>query len=241
MTRRKIGLALMGALAMQMAVAQKKKDLKTYTDSVSYALGLDLGASLASQDMEIASKSFMKGLEEGMSEEAGLFDESERMQIIRGAFAKAAELKRERLKAEETAFFEELKTKPGIQAFKEGMYYEVLQEGSGAKPTINDEVTVHYTGTLANGKVFDDSRKRGQPLDLQLANVIRGWQLGIPLMATGAKYRLYIPSALGYGERGAGGEIPPYSALIFDIELIGIKGQEAGVPHAVAPVEKETL
>jgi len=103
----------------------------------------------------------------------------------------------------------------------------VLKEGSGAKPTATDEVTVHYKGALASGKVFDSSYDRGEPIDLGLDRVIRGWQLGIPLMSVGAKYRLYIPSELGYGERGAGGDIPPYSALVFEIELLGIKDANA--------------
>ena len=155
--------------------------------------------------------------------------------IITGAFAKAAEEKAARLKATEIAFMDSVKNIAGIQSLEEGLYYQVLQEGTGAKPTVEDEVTVHYKGSLTNGKVFDDSRERGEPLELELSHVIRGWQLGIPLMTVGSKYRLYVPSELGYGERGAGADIPPYSPLIFDIELIGIKGQEA------VSAESETL
>lgn len=221
----KIGFAVMAITCTGMSTTQAQT-LKSNTDSVSYALGKDVGSSLTSSGVKINSESFLQGVNDAIQGREELIGEEEGIRIIKEAFAKAAEEKINAFKEEETTFFDTIKKKSGIQHFQDGLYYEVIQEGNGAKPTGDDEVTVHYKGTLANGKVFDNSYERGEPLDIDLANVIKGWQLGIPLMSSGAKYRLYIPSKLGYGERGAGRDIPPYSPLIFEIELIGIKGRE---------------
>lgn len=199
---------------------------KVAVDSVSYALGMDVAKSLATSGVEINSLSFTKGMEAVLKQQQALFGEEEKIRILKDAFTKAAELKVTAQKKEENAFFETIKGKPNVQHLQEGLYYEVIVQGTGAKPTEADEVNVHYKGTLVNGKVFDSSYDRGAPLDLALGRVIRGWQLGIPLMSVGAKYRFYIPSALAYGERDMG-EIPPFSALIFDIELLGIKSNDA--------------
>ena len=224
MNTSKITFALM-AVMMGMSEAQAQS-LKSNTDSVSYALGKDVGSSLTSSGVKINSTSFLQGVNDAINGAQELIGEEEGMRIIKAAFAKAAEEKVNALKQGETAFFDSIKNKSGIQHLPEGLYYEVIEEGSGPKATSGEEVTVHYKGTLADGKVFDSSYERGQPLDIDLGNVIKGWQLGIPLMNSGAKYRFYIPSALGYGERGAGRDIPPYSALIFDIELIGVKSSQ---------------
>lgn len=223
---KKIGYCVL-ALALTQAVTGRAQVLKSASDSVSYALGIDVGSSLASNGVSIIPESFLKGLNDGVQGSSRLIGQEEGIRIIKAAFAKAAEEKASLMKKEETTFFESIKNKAGVQHLSDGLYYEVLKEGSGAKPTATDEVTVHYKGALANGKVFDSSYDRGEPIDLGLDRVIRGWQLGIPLMSVGAKYRLYIPSELGYGERGAGGDIPPYSALVFEIELLGIKDANA--------------
>lgn len=208
------------------SVLTQAQVLETNTDSVSYALGKDVGSSLTSSGITLSSESFLRGVQDAIAGNEGLIGEEEGIRMIKTAFANAAEERIDGFKKEETAFFDTIKQKSSVRYFDDGLYYEVIQEGSGAKPTRDDEVTVHYKGVLANGKVFDNSYERGEPLDIDLANVIRGWQLGIPLMSSGAKYRLYVPSTLGYGERGAGADIPPYSPLIFEIELIGIKSQE---------------
>ncbi len=210
-------------LLFSQVVEGNAQELKTNLDSVSYALGVDVGASLLKGGMTIDEHNFQRGVADALAENKELFDQDERIQIIKDAFTKAAEKKAEKLKQVESDFFAGLQSKPNIKQHTEGLYYEVLQEGTGAKPLETDEVTVHYKGALANGKVFDSSYDRGEPMDLGLDRVIRGWQVGIPLMSVGSKYRFYVPSALGYGERGAGGDIPPYSPLVFEIELIGIK------------------
>lgn len=222
----KLGYCIIALVAAQ-TYGAKAQVLKSNTDSVSYSLGMDVASSLSSTGVAINMDSFLKGMTDGTAGNTRLIAQEEGIRLIKNAFSQAAERKVAALKKEETTFFETIKNKGGVRHLQDGLYYEVVQEGTGAKPADTSEVTVHYKGSLANGKVFDSSYDRGQPLELGLDNVIRGWQLGIPQMSVGSKYRFYIPSSLGYGERGAGGEIPPYSALIFEIELIGIKEGDA--------------
>ena len=113
--------------------------------------------------------------------------------------------------------------KPGIQTTPSGLQYEVLRDGAGPRPGASSTVEVHYEGRLINGKVFDSSYQRNQTISFPLNRVIPGWTEGLQLMPAGAKYRLYIPSELGYGAAGAGADIPPHSTLIFDVELIAIR------------------
>ncbi|MEY4703549.1 MAG: hypothetical protein RIR96_1446, partial [Bacteroidota bacterium] len=124
-----------------------------------------------------------------------------------------------------TAFLAENKKKPGVTTLPNGLQYEVMTAGdpNGQKPTAKDTVVVHYVGTLIDGKEFDNSVKRGEPATFPLGGVIRGWTEILQQMTVGAKWKVYIPSELGYGERGAGGQIPPHSTLIFEINLLGIK------------------
>ncbi|MDB5119929.1 MAG: Peptidylprolyl isomerase [Sphingobacteriales bacterium] len=122
--------------------------------------------------------------------------------------------------AEGTKFLEQNKTKPGVVTLPSGLQYLILQAGTGPKPQVTDEVTVHYKGTLLNGKQFDSSYDRGEPISFPLNQVIPGWTEGVQQMPIGSKYRFFIPYQLAYGEKGAGQEIPPYSVLIFEVELI---------------------
>ena len=126
-------------------------------------------------------------------------------------------------KVEGEKFLAENKNKEGVVSVPGGLQYKVIKKGDGNKPTADDEVIVHYRGTLLNGKEFDSSYSRGEPLALQLKGVIKGWQIALPMMQTGAKWQLYVPSELAYGPQAAGPDIGPNSTLIFDIELISIK------------------
>ena len=119
-------------------------------------------------------------------------------------------------------FLAENAEKPGVVVLPSGLQYTVITEGTGAKPKATDRVKCHYEGTLTNGQVFDSSYRRGEPAVFPLNGVIAGWTEGVQLMAEGAKYRFFIPYHLAYGERGAGQSIPPYAALVFDVELIEI-------------------
>jgi FKBP-type peptidyl-prolyl cis-trans isomerase len=120
-------------------------------------------------------------------------------------------------------FLQENAKKPGVQSTASGLQYKVIVEGTGAKPSASDTVEVHYRGTTIDGKEFDSSYKRGQSISFPLNRVIAGWTEGLQLMSVGSKYELYIPYQLAYGERGAGGAIPPFAALIFEVELLGIQ------------------
>ncbi|HEY0059213.1 MAG TPA: FKBP-type peptidyl-prolyl cis-trans isomerase [Flavisolibacter sp.] len=126
-------------------------------------------------------------------------------------------------KEEGAAFLAANKSKEGIQELEGGMQYQVLQEGTGgASPKVNSNIRAHYAGALLNGKEFDSSYKRGQPFEARVNQLIKGWQVALPMMTEGSKWRLWIPSDLGYGDRGAGAGIPGGATLVFDIELIKI-------------------
>ncbi len=120
-------------------------------------------------------------------------------------------------------FLAENAKKQGVFTTASGLQYEVIKMGDGPKPKATDKVKTHYHGTLINGKVFDSSVERGEPISFPLANVIPGWTEALQLMPVGSKFRLFIPYQLAYGERGAGADIKPYSALIFEVELLGIE------------------
>lgn len=128
----------------------------------------------------------------------------------------------EKQKQDGQAFLEENKSKEGVKSLPEGLQYLVIKEGSGAQPGINDTVKAHYKGALLDGKEFDNSFKRGQPFSAPLRSLIRGWQIALPLMKEGSHWRLWIPSDLAYGDRGAGGAIPGGATLMFEVELISI-------------------
>ena len=119
-------------------------------------------------------------------------------------------------------FMEANKEKPDVVSLPEGIQYEVIKEGSGGQPTINDKIKAHYRGALLDGKEFDSSFKRNQPFSAPLRSLIRGWQIAIPLMKEGSHWRLWIPSDLAYGDRGAGGDIPGGATLLFEVELLQI-------------------
>lgn len=125
-------------------------------------------------------------------------------------------------KAAGQAFMLENKNKPGVQELPEGIQYEMLKEGTGAQPQLRDTVKAHYKGSLLDGKEFDNSFKRGQPFSAPLTALIKGWQIALPLMKEGSHWRLWIPSHLAYGDRGAGSDIPGGATLIFEVELIQV-------------------
>lgn len=126
------------------------------------------------------------------------------------------------LKSEGVNFLAENAKKPGVVTLPSGLQYKILEAGTGAKPKATDNVTTHYQGSLVNGTIFDSSIKRGEPITFPCNGVIKGWQEALQLMPEGSRWELYIPYDLAYGERGAGGAIPPYAALIFEVNLIKI-------------------
>jgi len=126
------------------------------------------------------------------------------------------------VKEEGNKFLEQNKKRPGVITLPDGLQYEIITKGTGPIPTAKDTVSANYIGTLINGTEFDNSYKRGEPLTIPVSGVIRGWTEALELMPVGSKWKLFIPSDLGYGDRGAGGAIPGGAALIFEIELLNI-------------------
>lgn len=200
-------------------------------DKVSYALGLNIGQQLKQmglsgvlnvEDFAASIKDTLEGnslkvtLPEAQQILNKFFDELEEKQ--RAAAAEAGKAAR----AEGEAFLAENAKREGITVTASGLQYEVLTEGTGKQPKAENTVRCHYEGRLINGNVFDSSYRRGEPADFGLRQVIKGWTEGVQLMKEGAKYRFYIPYNLAYGEQGAGADIPPYAALIFDVELIKV-------------------
>lgn len=199
------------------------QDRLTPDDSLSYALGQDLGGYLKRMEMPINKQKLLQAIDDVLdTDKKPLFETEQKEQIIRAGMQRLQEKKNAALKQTAVDFMEENRAKPNIETTPEGIQYEVLQSGSGEKANIEDTVVVHYVGKLATGETFDDSYDRGEPVSLTLEKVIEGWKIGIPMMNTGSKYRFFIPYHLGYGERGSG-PIPPFSALVFDVELLEIK------------------
>jgi FKBP-type peptidyl-prolyl cis-trans isomerase FkpA len=185
-------------------------------DNVSYAFGFAIGSDLRQTGLEFDYPSFSLGLKDAIEELNAEFTIEEAIAVIQQAYADVS-------KTKETAFFTENGKKEGIITTASGLQYEVVTEGSGAKPGAEATVVVNYEGTLVDGTVFDSSYTRGEPAEFPLNMVIPGWSEGLMLMNVGSTYRFYIPSDLGYGPRGSPGAIPPYATLIFDVELLSIK------------------
>ena len=210
-------------------VAQQTGDTPVGTitssaDSAAYAFGLSIGQDLKSTGMETINAGIVaQGITavfEGT--ETGFNEEVVRELIVR-TITEAREKMEKRLQNEAKAFMEDNKSREGVQTTVSGLQYEIIRQGEGEKPAAADSVTVHYRGQLSDGKVFDSSYDRGEPVTFLLGRVIEGWQEGLQLMPVGSHYRIYIPHELAYGERGAGQEIPPFSPLIFEVELISIQ------------------
>ena len=199
-------------------------------DKLSYALGLGIGRQLAQMgatslsidDFATAIKDVLAGAELKVSDQEAqtLVQEFFRKQEEK-ANAEMAE-KGKKAKAEGEQYLADNAQKEGVVTLPSGLQYKVLSEGNGKKPKATDKVKCHYEGFLVDGTVFDSSIRRGEPAVFPLNQVIAGWTEGLQLMQEGAKYRFFIPYHLGYGEHGAGASIPPYAALVFDVELIEV-------------------
>lgn len=192
-------------------------------DKVSYALGMSIGHQLQQMSAtELNIDDFAQAIKDVFAAKAQLTD-AEAQTAVQTFFQQKAEEQAAAAKAEGENFLAENAKKPGVKTLPSGLQYEVLREGNGRKPSATDEVECHYEGTLINGQVFDSSYRRGETATFGLNQVIKGWTEGLQLMQEGAKYRFFIPYNLAYGEQGAGQAIPPYAALIFDVELIKVK------------------
>ena len=195
----------------------------TPMDTTSYSLGVVLSQNLKSQGFDtIDASSLAKGFEEGFAGTANITPEQAN-QYIQQYLRKAAESAGAEARQEGEAFLAQNAKRPEVHTTASGLQYEVLQEGSGASPSATETVEVHYHGTLIDGTVFDSSVDRGETIEFPLNRVIPGWTEGVQLMKEGAKYRFFIPYDLAYGPQGSPPTIPPYAALIFDVELFSVK------------------
>lgn len=199
-------------------------------DNVSYALGLTIGQQLLGMGgKELNIDDFAAAIKDVLAGRDSLVKPAEAQRLVQAFFAEqeakqqaAMAEKGKAARVEGEAFLAENAKKEGIVTLPSGLQYEVITSGTGRKPKATDKVKCHYEGTLIDGTVFDSSYRRGEPAVFPLNGVIKGWTEGLQLMSEGAKYRFYIPFALAYGANGAGASIPPYAALIFDVELLEV-------------------
>ena len=199
-------------------------------DKVSYALGIGIGHQLANMGGSALNiDDFAQAVKDVLAGGELKIKSSEAQQIVQAFFAEQEEkINKQRQEAGKMAkeagekYLAENAKKDGVITLPSGLQYQVLKEGNGKKPSAKDSVKCHYEGFLIDGTVFDSSVQRGEPAVFGLQQVIAGWTEGLQLMQEGAKYRFFIPYRLAYGEGGAGSSIPPYAALIFDVELIEV-------------------
>ena len=192
-------------------------------DQVAYALGTSIGMQLRQMGAEeLDINEFATGVGDALADKTAM-EPAEIQAVINEFFNRKTEEQSRKAKSAGEEFLAANAKKEGVVTLPSGLQYQVLREGNGKRPKATDQVRCHYEGTLINGTVFDSSYKRGEPAVFGLNQVIKGWTEGLQLMQEGAKYRFFIPYSLAYGEQGAGQAIPPYAALIFDVELIKVK------------------
>lgn len=203
--------------------------LTTEKDKVSYMVGMDLSNGLQQIKGEIdpaivaqALQDALKGGKTLLTAEEALAIRQSFVQKMQAQMAEKQAAAGNKNKADGEAFLAANKSKPGVKTTASGLQYQVIKEGTGKKPGPNDQVKVHYLGTLIDGTKFDSSYDRGQPAQFALNGVIPGWTEALQLMTVGSKYKLFIPSNLAYGEKGSPGPIGPNSTLIFEVELLEI-------------------
>lgn len=194
-------------------------------NKISYALGLGIAHQLKSMGIEDFSvEDFSQSVSDVLADKTPAMTNREAQELLNDYFQKKQKEEAEKTIAEGKVFLEANGKREGVTTTKSGLQYEVLTPGKGERsPKATDTVVCHYEGRLVSGKVFDSSYERNQPAEFGLNQVIPGWTEGLQLMSEGAKFRFYIPYLLGYGEQGAGPSIPPYSTLVFDVELISVK------------------
>lgn len=193
-------------------------------DKLSYAVGMSMASNLINSGLkDINVDSFVKAFTEVMSNTAPSMSPQEANQILQDYFSKAQDNMLSNNLEEGKSFLEENSKKENVTTLPSGLQYEVITEGDGPMPKATDSVKCHYHGTLLNGTVFDSSVDRGEPAVFGVNQVIKGWVEALQLMPVGSKWRLFVPSDLAYGEKGAGGSIEPNTTLIFEVELLGIE------------------
>ena len=200
--------------------------IETDQEKLSYSMGIFFGQTVIRQEMEIDIPAFMQAVEDVLNKTEKKLSDDEMQKIINTYQKKEQDeraAKSDNNKVDGKKFLTENKSKEGVIELPSGLQYKIIKDGEGEKPVANSRVVVHYRGTLIDETEFDSSYARGEPIELGLNQVIKGWQEALQLMSVGSKWQIVIPSELAYGERGAGRVIGPNSTLIFDIELVSIK------------------
>ena len=193
-------------------------------DKISYALGLSMGQNLMGSGVtSLEYADLAAGIKDVLEKNQPQISYQEAQQVLGKFFSELEQKIAGEAKAAGEEFLAENAKREGVKVTESGLQYEVLEATIGQKPKATDKVRVHYEGTFIDGTVFDSSYKRGESITFGLNQVIKGWTEGLQLMSIGSKYKLYLPYQLAYGERGAGANIPPYAALIFTVELLGIE------------------
>ena len=214
--------------APTIVLTKPTENLTNQIDSVSYALGINIGEGLQRDIKNLPGEPinyevFLRAFSASIKHEPTTINSEEAVQLLQAYFSEQQKKKQEAALAKERDFLEKNAQRPGILTTESGLQYEVITMGNGAKPKAIDRVKVHYHGTLSNGEVFDSSVERGEPAVFNLGGVIKGWTEILQMMPVGSKWIVTIPSKLAYGERGAGQMIGPNEPLIFEIELLGIE------------------
>ena len=234
MKHAKVVLAVLGVMTLLLACsadkpASKTPEVKTFEQKISYVFGREIGQSFRETPTKIDLDLFMLGIQDAMNQRPSLISSEEEEKTKEEFSAKMQEEQSKRLAAaadknqkEEEAFLDKNKSQQGVVTTPSGLQYEVLQEGTGAAIQESDREKVHYRGTLIDGTEFDSSYSRNQPAVFDVSGVIPGWTEGLQLMKIGGKYRLWIPSKLAYGARGAGKVIGPNTLLIFEVEPLEV-------------------
>ena len=196
--------------------------LESLSEKGSYGIGLQIGQQLLDSQMDISVEAVAKGISDALKHNQPALEINELMLSVQQLQQQAAEAQFKAIEEAGKAFLAENAKKDGVKVTDSGLQYEIITEGNGAKPAATDTVRVHYIGTLPDGTTFDSSVARGQPAEFPVTGVIRGWVEALQMMSVGSKWKLTIPHELAYGERGAGASIPPFSPLVFEVELLDI-------------------
>jgi FKBP-type peptidyl-prolyl cis-trans isomerase FklB len=229
--KRRLAMAMCGVVAFSGAsLAADVPELKTDKEKISYSIGMDIGGNLKRGSVEVDPDLLARGLKDSYGGGKTILTEDQARQTLedfqKTLLAKQAETMKilsEKNKADGEKFLAENAKKEGVKVLPSGLQYKQITPGTGKSPKADDTVTTHYKGTLIDGTEFDSSYKRGQPATFPVSGVIPGWTEALQLMKEGAKWQLFVPPDLAYGERGAGQVIGPNATLIFEVELLTVK------------------
>jgi FKBP-type peptidyl-prolyl cis-trans isomerase FklB len=223
--------ALIFSLAACQSGGEKDVKLESKQDKVSYSIGRTVGTNIHRDSIALTPDAFLRGVMDAWADSSKQLMTDQQVQEVLVALrhemndkqAEQAKAAAATGKAEGEAFLAKNAKEPGVVVLPSGLQYKVIKEGKGKKPTLKSTVVVNYSGHLIDGKVFDSSYEKGEPVTYPVSGFVKGWVEALQLMSPGSKWQLYVPSELGYGDAGAGNVIPPGATLIFELELISVK------------------